>query len=267
MLEEQTQKLYSGIADRLDNLFSRKPFVSTLIVSAVMSGVVFIVASDYNRGEAKVSVDNSEVVNSNGALVSTKVLKELKVDLAGAVNKPGVYVLSPNSRLQDVLVLGEGFTSDVSSLWVSKNLNLSQSISDGEKIYIPFEWDIAGLGSVGEVKALNIGIVSGNKQSSAVASAIKRMTGSLDAGSFQSSQSNALSASAGSSVSSSGSSTSNWVNVNTATSSELDALPGIGPAFAGRVVENRPYEDFVDFKEKSGLSANLVESLKDLITY
>lgn len=264
MFEEQTQKLYEGFFDKLNNLFSKKPFLVTLVISAVVSVVVFIISSDYNRGEVKVDaskVEGEGVVLAGGGVDEAKN-KEIKIDLAGAINKPGVYVLPAGSRLQDALALGGGFVNEVSSLWVSKNLNLSQNISDGEKIYIPFEWDVVGLLGEGGVKVLNIGVISESKQAKAVASVIGQVTGSTDAG--QTSQSSASATSGGNS---SQSSTNNLVNVNTATSADLDKLPGIGPAFAGRVVENRPYADFVEFKEKSGLSANLAESLKDLISF
>lgn len=274
MFEEQTQKLYEGFTDRLNNLFSKKPFLATLIISVVVSVIVFVISSDYKRGEAKIVTGNDVVEGTNlsdGFSVVEKTPKELKVDLAGAVNKPGVYVLPVGSRLQDILALGGGLVSEVSSLWVSKNLNLSQIISDGEKIYIPFEWDLVGLAGEGDVKALNIGVISGSKQSNAVASVIKDITGSTTGadgtGSSQSSSSAGPGNGSESGSSPSGSSTNNLVNVNTATSAELDKLPGIGPAYAGKVVENRPYADFAEFKEKSGLSANLAESLKDLISF
>lgn len=272
MFEEQTQKLYDSLFDRLNNLFSKKPFLVTLMISAVVSVSVFLISSDFNRGEAKINVskEGGEVVLSVEDAGDAKST-EIKIDLAGAINKPGVYVLSAGSRLQDALALGGGFVHEVSSLWVSKNLNLAQYITDGEKIYIPFEWDVVGLIGEDRVKVLNIGVISESKQAKAVAKVIGQVTGSTGTG--QDSQSSA-SASRDDSYSSSSSgedasqsSINNLVNINTAISADLDKLPGIGPAFAGRVVENRPYADFAEFKEKSGLSANLAESLKDLISF
>lgn len=279
MFEEQTQKLYEGFTDKLNNVFSKKPFLCTLILSVVVSGAIFVISMDYNRGEAKVDVSGAEIVDLQVASVEPK---ELKVDLAGAVKNPGVYKVSSGSRLSDLISLGGGFVSDVSSLWVSKNLNLSQSVSDGQKIYIPFEWDVAGLKGAGEVKALSLGIISGTTQSGKVISELAKMqvvagngvsgsssslgtsSGLVSSGSTTGSDSDGNSESSGSA---SAGSNGTLVNVNTATSSQLDALPGIGPAYAGRVVENRPYASLTEFKEKSGLSANLAESLKDLISF
>ena len=285
MFEEQTQKLYEGFLDKLNNVFSKKPFLATLTVSILISVIVVVVGSDYKKGEAAVQVTNtgSDVAQVSGANESDES-KEIKVDLAGAVKSPGVYVLKANSRLGDLLALGGGFVSETSALWVSKNLNLSQSVSDGQKVYIPFDWDIDSLAQGGGVKALTLGMVGDASQKAKVAGELAKMqveAGSSSSGSAfggGSSSSSGSSDSSGSGSTSGGSSESpqgsggtgsagSLVNVNTATSSDLDALPGIGPAYAGRIIENRPYSSFDDFKEKSGLSGTLVENLKSLISF
>lgn len=257
MFEEQSQKLYDGLTSKLNNIFSKKPFLATLIVSVLVSSVILVVSLDYRKGGAEV-----EVSNTSGSLVNATdaVPKKIEVDLSGAVKNPGVYVLNSDSRLEDLITLGGGFVSDVSSLWVSKNLNLSQNIIDGEKVYIPFEWDIDGLDAGGGVKALSLGITSGSKQSSLVLGELRKV-GVGKSAEASSSSSDSESGEGGSS------SAGGKVNVNAATSSELDALPGVGPAYAGRIIENRPYASFEEFKENSSLSATLAESLKDLIGF
>jgi len=253
MFEDQPQKLYETLVDKVNSIFVKKPFVSTIAVSVVVSLVVLFITLDYKKGEAKVEIsqDNSVVVATESSN------KEIKVDLCGAVKKPGVYTLNAKSRLIDLLALGGGFTSDVSSLWVSKNLNLSQSLVDGEKVYIPFEWDVNGVnGGDVDLKPLSLGIVKDSKQASLVAGALKNMGVS------------AILESSGSALTGSETlSGQSKVNVNTASASDMDLLPGIGPAFAGRIVENRSYVSFEEFKEKSGLSASLADSLKDLISF
>lgn len=60
------------------------------------------------------------------------------------------------------------------------------------------------------------------------------------------------------------------VNINTADEKELDKLPGIGPALAGRIIEyrtaNGPFKDITDLKKVSGIGDNKFEKLKDRIT-
>ena len=65
--------------------------------------------------------------------------KTIFVHLEGAVEKPGVYELSMDSRLNDLLILAGGLSVQADREWVEMNLNLAQKLVDGGKIYIPFE--------------------------------------------------------------------------------------------------------------------------------
>lgn len=60
------------------------------------------------------------------------------------------------------------------------------------------------------------------------------------------------------------------VNVNTAGVAELQTLPGIGPALAGRVVayreENGPFRSVEDLLAVKGIGARLVTKLRDRVT-
>ena len=55
------------------------------------------------------------------------------------------------------------------------------------------------------------------------------------------------------------------VDLNTADQKALEALPGIGPATAKKIIANRPYKS-LDELGKAGLSAKKIESLKSSLT-
>ena len=59
------------------------------------------------------------------------------------------------------------------------------------------------------------------------------------------------------------------ISINTATEAALDNLPGIGEAFAKRIVEyrqsNGPFKSLEDLKKVKGIGDSLFEQLKDLI--
>jgi competence protein ComEA len=61
------------------------------------------------------------------------------VDVAGAVEKPGVYQLDEGARLVDALAAAGGLASTADRIWISRYINLAQKLSDGSKIYIPGE--------------------------------------------------------------------------------------------------------------------------------
>ena len=80
------------------------------------------------------------------------------VDLEGAVERPGLYELPAEARVNDLLVRAGGLSAEADREWVEKNLNLAQKLTDGVKLYIP---------RIGEKVSLSDGQVAGT---SAVAS-------------------------------------------------------------------------------------------------
>jgi competence protein ComEA len=65
-------------------------------------------------------------------------------------------------------------------------------------------------------------------------------------------------------------SVSQLININTATESELDALPGVGPVLAKRIVEYRTaqgrFTSVDELEEIRGISARMVADLRPLVT-
>lgn len=134
---------------------------------------------------------------------------DIFVDVQGAVEKPGVYKLSSDSRINDLLIAAGGLSAEADRGWVAKNLNLAQKLSDGAKIYIP-ECDEA---------PRSLGVVGHSK-----------------------------------------------ININAASKSELETLPGIGPAYAQRIIENRPYSTVDDLLQVPGIGPKKFEKIKEKIT-
>lgn len=55
------------------------------------------------------------------------------------------------------------------------------------------------------------------------------------------------------------------VDINTASQAELEAVKGVGPATANKIIANRPYKS-IDELSKAGLSAKKIESLRSSLT-
>lgn len=66
-----------------------------------------------------------------------KKISTIVVDINGAVKKPGIYELNEGMRVNDAIDAAGGFTEDVNSDYVSKNINKARILRDEEKIYIP----------------------------------------------------------------------------------------------------------------------------------
>lgn len=60
------------------------------------------------------------------------------------------------------------------------------------------------------------------------------------------------------------------VNLNTSSASQLDTLPGIGPAYAGRIIDYREinggFKNISEIQNVKGIGPKTFEKLKDLIT-
>ncbi len=80
-----------------------------------------------------VVIDDSQVT----AQVSTATASQLLVDIAGAVQKPGVYKLSSEAIVADAIIVAGGFATEADIDAIHSSLNLSESLHDRQKVYIP----------------------------------------------------------------------------------------------------------------------------------
>lgn len=77
-------------------------------------------------------LDTVEPEATPGELFEEVAPEEVVVYVCGAVNAPGVYTLSVNSRLYEAVTMAGGFSSEADPAYH----NLARSITDGERIYI-----------------------------------------------------------------------------------------------------------------------------------
>jgi competence protein ComEA len=246
-------KNMSPIQEKLKNFYNKHAVLCFLTFFAL--GVLSAYLALERRSDGGYLVE-SEAFQENPSVDGTE---KVFADLSGAVNKPGIYELESGARVGDLLALGGGPSSDASAIWVSKNLNLSKVLEDSAKIYVPFEWEFYLPESYKISKTVNKNyasseIVGSNSESSNIAGSEVDTTDVSDGG-------------GGDTSDSSGVGEDGKTNVNSASSSELDELPGIGPAYAEKIIANRPYENLADFESKSGLYKSTVENIKDLITF
>lgn len=146
--------------EQFDQIISRYkiPFVlSVLGIVLVIGGVV--TSGFFAKPKSSPNYPKQNLVNSPTASVAS----EFKVDISGAVLSPAVYDLPSDARVEDVVKIAGGFSPDANAEFISKSLNLSQKISDGMKIYIPFTGEsITSAVSGGQVAGASSGIVNIN---------------------------------------------------------------------------------------------------------
>lgn len=93
------------------------------------------------------------MIKTSGEIIPSEELepiesKEIVVNVAGAVEKLGVYRLPHGSRVNGVLVAAGGLSEEADRDWTSRYINLAQLVSDGIKIYIPAVGEQQEIGGV-----------------------------------------------------------------------------------------------------------------------
>lgn len=161
------------------------------------------------------------------------VFREIVIDIEGAVKKPGVYRVESGRRVGDVIENAGGFTDDVDTEWVETKLNRAAEMKDGMKLYIPRK------GGNNTSHIIDTGNISGIDMSHNMAKENEGTTLSTN---------------------------SNLVSVNFASQSELEALSGIGPATATKIINGRPWMDLNDLVMKKAINASTFEKIKDQLS-
>jgi competence protein ComEA len=196
---------------------------------ALLLGAAIVVATGGLPG-AGTGGGSVVVTASDGPAGSGGGGTEIVVDVAGAVVTPGVYRLPRGARVGDALSAAGGFGPRVDAVRAAAELNLAAVLEDGARIIVPSRDDPAPTdGPSGE------GGGSGNESGGAGG----------------------------------GGTGGGLVDLNTATQAELEALPGIGPVTATKIIDSRADEPFTsvdDLRTRKLVGAKTFESLRDLVT-
>jgi len=230
------------------------------LFSSVIGGLVVYLSLQkriQSNVVVEVSADSPDKSSDNEESEDTN----LYIDVSGAVIKPGVYEVKQGTRVGELIATAGGASDDASSMWVSRNLNLSKKLEDSTKIYIPFSWEFYFPEEYKISKLVN-------ENYSADTDFDQDDSNKNDSDDDNSADETDISdGGAGDTSDSGGLEDDGKINVNKATSSELDTLPGIGPAYAEKIISNRPYKDIAEFESKSGLYKSTIENIKELITF
>lgn len=155
---------------------------------------------------------------------------EIYIHVAGAVQRPGLYKLENNARVNDALIAAGGLSAQADRNWFSQTVNLAQKLQDGLKLYIPFDKEVNPAPGAGIVD----GVVAGDQTSIFVSDSQAK------------------------------------ININTASQVELESLPRIGPVCAQKIIDYRSqHGQFAKVEEiikVSGIGDKIFEDIKDKIT-
>jgi competence protein ComEA len=161
----------------------------------------------------------------------------VRIHVAGAVVHPGVYSVSSSSRVVDAVTAAGGATSRADL----ERINLAQTIIDTEQVFVPFRTS----------RATKVTVAPRLRPSrTTVPVSVPTIPGAIP------------------SATTSG--TTSLINLNSATSAQLDTLPGVGPSTAKAIISYRsrkgPFGKVEDLLNVPGIGPAKVAALRDQVT-
>ena len=204
------------------NQLNKKQKIILIIVAIIVMvgiGYYMYVKDNVNveNDKENLEIEQQKIDNNENNVDSNKNDNlNIIVHISGAVNKEGVIELKENSRIADAIEKAGGLKDNA----CMDEINLAYKLEDGMKIHIP---------TIEEQKNENIKEESNNYIEK------NNIVGDTNTNSNKQSKQTTK------------------VNINKATQTELEALPGIGPSIALKIVnyrkENGKFKSIEDLKQ------------------
>lgn len=162
---------------------------------------------------------SSELVSISDVDQKEEFSKKWMVDIKGEVQFPGIYEVNQDMRINDVIFMAGGLSSDADI----RSLNLAQLVQDQMVIHVLHQKDHI---LNGETLVVQTPMIENNKE--------------------------------------------NLIDINTASSTDLQQLNGIGEMKAEKIInyreENGFFKSIEELMEVSGIGEKTFETLKDKVT-
>jgi competence protein ComEA len=172
-------------------------------------------------------------VTTVSAVASTVSPSIITVHVAGAVRNPGVYRLSSSARVVDAVASAGGALRNADL----ESINLAQTIADTEQIYIPIK----------KVSRPRVTTAPRLRPQRTTPTTVPMIIGG-----------------------NTGAQPTRLINLNTATASELDSLPGVGPSTAKAIIAYRTkkgsFSKVEDLLNVPGIGPAKLAALREQVT-
>lgn len=178
--------------------------------------------------------ENSNTANSIESL-NQQTKQENKhemitAEVSGSVKSPGIYHVVSGTRLQELIRRAGGLSQESDADFFSRNFNLARYVVDQDKIHVPSRDDV-------------------------IAGAFKEHEYVID---YRGAQQTPQSATVPDVM-------DDMVHINSAMTDELEALQGIGPTTAAKIIQLRPYILLEELVTKKAVSQKIFDQIKSQI--
>ncbi len=204
-------------------------FFFLLIIFISLVNLYYVKVELSNKSEDKVVIKKQEEKEDVGGQ------RLIFVDVSGAVVSPGLYTLEEGARIKNAIDIAGGFSKNADVFFFYRNFNLAYPLYDGQKIYVPYRWEVSR-GLIREpIRTFDF---TGYREN-LIDQRLKQPENKT---------------------------ITKKISINNATASELESLPGIGEKTAKRIIENRPYSSIEELLEKRILRRSVYENIKDSLS-
>lgn len=222
------------------NFNKKQKIILGILITIVIAFICYYVYAKEEESMTEFDLQDNMEASEIQSKEETKQQEEkysddrIVIHVSGAVNKEGIVELKVNSRISDAIDQAGGIREDASI----EEINLAYKLEDGMKIHIPTKQEkqqkeISNQTNISEVTTTS-GIMESNKTEEKT-----ERKGTIK------------------------------VNINTATQTQLETLPGIGPSTAIKIMtyrkEKGKFSKIEEIKEVNGIGDSKYDKIKDFI--
>lgn len=206
-------------------------FIAILLTGCIITSLIS------TNDKEKALPGGSSLQNTQGAVASKATqAKTVRVQVSGAVLEPGIYDVHASCRVEEAIAAAGGMTENADS----ERVNLVRKVRDGMQIRVP----VQKAAQTNRTQRKNAQATAGYSANST------KKVGSTRAGTEKNNSAVQI------------------VRINSAGVSELQQLPGIGPALAQRIVETRNsgrFSSAEDLLRVPGIGKAKLAKLRDYV--
>lgn len=226
----------------MNNLNKKQKIILGVLISIVLFGIWYyvyakeeqeIILSQENLEIEETKIQEKSLIENDteeNGIVTESQSKTIVVHVSGAVQNEGVFELEENSRVVDAIEKAGGLTEEADT----ELLNLASKLEDGMKIYL-----------LTKEEKSNFQVESNQNIVGTQNSTITNSTATYNVKTQK-------------------------ININTASQTELETLPGIGPSTALKIINyrngNGKFKTIEQIKEVNGIGDSKFEKIQELIS-
>ena len=219
-----------------NNKIKKIIIILIIIITIIISIIITKIKNNNNYEE----IEYNEIIEISETSKYEKEIREtIKIHISGEVKYNGIIELDEGARIDDAIKTAGGLTEKAD---ISK-VNLAYTLSDGQKLYIP----TIGVDVHIDSQINNQNVVGVAPQGDPLIIISQNADGII-----QNNQNNSLK-----------------ININIATQTELETLPGIGPSIAYKIIEyrekNGKFKKIEELKNVVGIGENKYKNIEDFV--